>query len=131
MPGGRGRANSELDLGMARPEVLGQRGAHAPPLLGAGHPEAAEQLLLILERQAGDLPADRQALEEEIDAPLPAGLGPGGRPRVQLLELPQRAAAELVAEREDVALLVRVVARGRRGCVRLALAAAAPAALTH
>jgi hypothetical protein len=46
--------------------------AHPSPLVGAREAIAAEQLSLAFEWQAADLPAHRQALEQELGAALPA-----------------------------------------------------------
>src|SRR5215217_8408348 len=109
---------------MAGAEMLGERLTHPAPFVAARHPVAAEQFLLALERQPGDLPADREPLEQELRAALPAVLSGGGRLRVKLLELPQRAGAQLVAEREHVALGVAVVGRAG-GCAARATGRAA------
>ncbi len=79
-PGARaGRRALELDLGVVGGEVAGQRLAHRGALARAREAVAAEQLLLALEREARDLPAHREPLEQELDAPLPAVLSRGGR----------------------------------------------------
>ena len=87
--------------------------AHLLALRRAGHPVAPEQLLLALERQPGYLPAHGQALEQELHAALPAILRRGRGPGVQVAQLAQRARAQLVAQRQHVALGVGVVAGGR------------------
>src|SRR5688500_8493742 len=88
----------KLDLGMPRAQVLYERLAHPAALVRARHPVAAEQLLLALERQAGQLPAHGQPLEEELAPALPAVLGRGRRARVEPLELAHRPGAERVPQ---------------------------------
>ena len=60
-----------VELGMMAAHVLGDR--LADPLLGllVGEPVAAQQLLLPLQRQAGDRPAHGEALEQHLGAPCP------------------------------------------------------------
>src|ERR671922_1771600 len=82
---------SHRDVGVAAAQVLRDRLAHPAPLVRARHSVAAEQLLLRLERQPGDLPAHREPLEEQLQAALPAVLGRGRRLRVELGELAQCA----------------------------------------
>src|SRR3954447_16225740 len=81
------------------------------PLLLAriGHPVTADQHLLVVERQAGDLPAHRQVFEEHLVAASPDVLRRGGVLAVWPVELPDGARAEGLAQREDVALGVGVV----------------------
>src|SRR5690349_22746972 len=55
---------SQGQLGDVALDVLGDRPPNPRLRLGVGHPEAAEQHLLIVQRQAGDLPAHREALEQ-------------------------------------------------------------------
>ena len=43
-------ARLDLHVRVSRPQVLGERLAHPPALLGRGHPVAAQQLLLALQR---------------------------------------------------------------------------------
>src|SRR3954447_5876466 len=116
-----GRARSG-ELGDMSREVLADRLAN--PLLGIGvvHPVAADQHLLIIKRQPGDLPADDQALEEHLLAARPDVLG-GGRiaPR-RLADLLDRPRAQPLAQRQHVPLGIGVV-----HCLdRLALAPASP-----
>src|SRR3954451_15349380 len=83
----------------------------SPPLLLAriGHPVTADQHLLVVERQAGDLPAHRQVLEEHLVAAGPDVLRRGRVLAVWPVELPDAARAEGLAQRENVALGVGVV----------------------
>ena len=100
----------------------------ADPLLGllVGHPVARQQLLLPAQGQAGDRPADGKALEQELRPPAPHVLHVGGRSSGRLLELGHGAGRNGVAQAQDVALDITVVARGHR------LIAAPPAlALAH
>ena len=53
---------------MAAAEMLVERLAHPAPLVGARHPVAAKQLLLLVDRKSCDLPAHRQSLEQELRA---------------------------------------------------------------
>ena len=109
---------SDLDVGVVLGEVLGERFPHLLSFARAGQAVAAQQLLLALERQPGDLPADGEPLEEELHAALPAVLGGGGRLGVEVAQRAQRARAQLVAQREDVALLVAVVGGRGGGALR-------------
>ena len=95
-------------------QVLVEHLAHPAPLVGARHAVTPEQLALPLERQPADLPADREALEQELAAALPAVLGAGGRLRLERVELRPRAGAQFVAQRQDVALGIGVVGGGAR-----------------
>src|SRR6476659_5489553 len=104
---------------MAAGEVLGERLAHPAPLVAARHPVAAEQLLLGGEREPGDLPAHGEPLEQELHAALPSVLGRRRRLRLELLELAERPGAQLVAQRERVALGVAVLGRGRSRALAL------------
>ena len=54
--------------------MLAQRLAHPCPLIGSRRAEAREQLALALDGKAGDDPALGEALEEELDGPLPGVL---------------------------------------------------------
>ncbi len=88
------------------------------PLLGrgVGHPVAAQQHLLVGEREAGDLPADREPLEEELRAPPPGVVDRGRRARGPLADLADRQPAQRLAQDQRVALLVAVL--DRRGLLR-------------
>src|SRR5262245_61971107 len=102
------RPGSQRDVGLPAAQVLTERFAHPAPLIGARHPVAAEQLLLRFQRQARDLPAHGQPLEEQLLAALPAVVQRRGGPRVELFELPDGPRAQLVTQHEDVALGVAV-----------------------
>src|SRR3954454_3445239 len=101
-------------------EVLADRLANPLLGIGVGHPVAADQHLLIIERQPGDLPADDQALEEHLLAARPDVFGGGRIASRRLADLLDRPRAQPLAEAEDIALGVGVVY-----CLdRLALASA-------
>src|ERR1700741_674468 len=87
------------DVRMVRAEVLVEGVADATALLEAGHSVAPEQLLLRVDRQAGDLPAHCEALEQQLAAALPAVLRGGAGLRVEPFERLQRAGAQVVAQR--------------------------------
>src|SRR5262245_29596980 len=97
------------ELGLVAPHVLVDRVPH--PLLGRLVREtvSAEQLLLPRERKARDGPAHREALEQHLGAPAPqvidGGCGASGR----LGELRDRPRREGLAERQHVAVRIRVV----------------------
>src|SRR5680860_1154932 len=100
-------------LGDEALDVLGDRAAHPVLGYGVGHAVAAEQHLLVVERQAGDLPAHREALEEQLRAAAPGVVLAGSRRRRALAELGDRRRAERLAQGQDVALDVAVVDRRR------------------
>src|SRR4051812_24469122 len=77
--------------------MLAQGPAHRRALLGRGHAEAREQLLLLGVLDAARRPADRQALEEELDRPLPGVLA---RPVRQLGVLAPRRRRQGAAQLE-------------------------------
>ena len=54
--------------------VLAQGIAHEAPLVGAGHPVAAEQLLLARDLEVRDRPRHGQALEQQLGGALPGVL---------------------------------------------------------
>src|SRR3954469_18835325 len=75
----------------------------APALaVGAGHPVAPDQHLLGVEREARDLPADDQSLEEHLLPARPDVLGRGGILAMRLVDLPDRLFAQRLAEGESV-----------------------------
>src|SRR5262245_16299163 len=83
-----------------------------PALLGRiGHPVAADQHLLVVEREPRDLPADHEVFEEHLVAPSPDILGRGRVLAMRLVELADRAVTERLPERQDVARRVGVVDR--------------------
>jgi len=94
-------------------EVLGDR--LTDPLLGerVGHPVATEQHLLLGKRQAGDLPAHREPLEEQLRTAVPGVLLARRRRRRALAQLGDGAGAERLAQGQGVALRVDVVDRRR------------------
>ena len=57
---------------MAGAQVLAEGLANPAALLELAILKRLEQLLLTLEREAGELPAQREALEQELDSALPA-----------------------------------------------------------
>ena len=77
--------------GMWRSRWLGDRLPHPALGLGVGHPVAAEQHLLVGQRQPGDLPAHREALEQRLRAPPPGVLQRGRVARRRLADLGDRA----------------------------------------
>src|SRR4051812_2183837 len=111
---------------MALGHMLLERVAKPAARVRVGHPVAAEQLLLPLERQAGDGPAGHEPLEQQLAAALPAVLLRRGGRAAQLLELAQRSRGQRVAHGEHVAVDVGVLAGGDR-LLRLLLAASAAA----
>ena len=90
--GYRGRLSRQL--GDVALDVLGDRLAHPALGLGVGHPVAAEQHLLLGQRQPGDLPAHREALEQRLRAPPPGVLQRGGVAGRRLADLGDRGGAE-------------------------------------
>jgi hypothetical protein len=86
------------------PYVVGES-APDPALRGrVRHAVAAEEHLLIVERQPGDLPAHREAFEQELRAPPPVVVDRAGARGARLLDLADRPGAERVTQDEDVAL---------------------------
>ena len=122
------RPSRRVHVGEVLGAVLAQHLAHPCALVGRGHAKARQQLALALERRSGDDPADGQALEQQLGRPLP-GILPGGGwavPRAGecLCVLAPGARGERAAQREHVAVRVRVVVAW---CGELLLPAAAPA----
>ena len=74
---------------------------------------SAPQHRLVFQRQAGDLPADREPLEHSPPT-APGVLGRGGAAGRGLADLLDRLGAELGAKGQDVALVVGVLDRRRR-----------------
>src|SRR5918997_3109864 len=127
-----GAGVSEVDLRVPPRQVLVQRLPHLLPFAGQRHPVPAQQLLLALQRQPGDLPPHHQPLEQELHAPLPPVLSGGRRLGVEVGELAQCSLAERAAQREASALLVAVIlGRRRRGRGLLAPPGAPPASAAH
>src|ERR1044072_3323382 len=96
-------------------DVRGDRLAHPALGLGVRHPVAPEQHLLVLQRHAGDLPADHQVLEQHLLTAAPGVVLRARRGRRSLPQLADRPRAQRLAEDEDVALVVDVVDRGHLG----------------
>src|SRR5262245_41443685 len=84
----------------------------ADPLLLARirHPVAAEEHLLILERESRDLPAHSQILEQHFVAASPDVLPRGGVLAVGLVELLDRARAQGPPQGQDIPIRIGVVA---------------------
>ena len=91
--------------------MLGDRLADPALGVGVGHPVATEQHRLVVERQPGDLPTHREALEEQLRAPPPGVLDRGGLAGRRLADLGDRSAAERFAQGQHVALGIGVVDR--------------------
>ena len=115
-------------VGEVRGEVLAQRVADPLAFLLGGEAVAAEQLLLARDRLgAGDLPAHRQALEEELDATLPRVLLRERRAAHRRGVLAPGGGRHRAAQREHVTGWGAVL-----GLRRLqGFGAAAPGALAH
>ncbi len=111
------RPCSTLGLGRKLGDVTVDVGGDrlADPLLGGGvrHAVAAEEHLLVGQGEAGDLPADREALEEQLEAAVPGVVQRRRGASWRLAELGDRAGAELLAQDEHVALRVGVLDGGR------------------
>jgi hypothetical protein len=101
--------DSAGELGDVAFEVVGNRLAHPALGLRIRHPVAPEQHLLLGQRQAGYLPAHREALEQGLRTALPGILEGGRLTRGGLADLGDRGGAERFAQGEDVATGVRVV----------------------
>src|SRR5680860_554979 len=99
-------------LGDEALDVLGDRAAHPVLGYGVGHAVAAEQHLLVVERQAGDLPAHREALEEQLRATAP-GVVLAGRRRSRLRSPCRR----FCSKRRRRAARLGLVGRRLRGTV--------------
>ena len=95
-------------------DVLGDRAPDPLLRLGIGHPVAAEEHPLIGQRQAGDLPADREPLEEQLAAPPPGVVHRRRAAPERLADLRDRARAQRLPQGEDVARGIGVVDRRRR-----------------
>src|SRR5215211_9460477 len=78
-------------------------------LLGIGHPVPAQQHLLVVEREAGDLPPDCQSLEQHLATASPDVLHRRGVTTGRLAELSDRLRAQGLPEGEDVPVRVGVV----------------------
>src|SRR5262249_17135377 len=85
--------------------------AHPALLVRIGHAIAADQQLLVVEREPRDLPADHEVLEEHLVAPSPDVLGRGRILAMRLVQLANRPVAEGLTQGQDVALRVGVVDR--------------------
>src|SRR5947209_18087875 len=106
-------------------EVAVDRGAHPRARVPVGEAQAAEELLLPLERQAGDRPLDGEALEQHLAAASEDVLLRRSRARREVTELAQRPVRKPVAELEDVSVGIGVLADMRGDVVAAAPAAAA------
>src|SRR5437588_8607301 len=124
MKGARARALFER-LGLVLPQVLVDRPPNPALRIAVRHPIPAEQLSLGGQRQAGDGPARGQSLEQQLLAPLPEIVSGRAGPAGQAAELPHGAPRQAIAQREDVALGVRVVGRGPASPLRPGVAALA------
>ena len=117
--------------------VLAQHRADPGALLGGGRAKALQQLALALDRRVRDAPAHREALEQQLDPPLPGVLLSAGRSRVRsgehLRVLAPRGWAEYAAQGQHGAVRVGVVAVRRAQLVAVVPALGGPAAisLTH
>src|SRR5947209_7838073 len=93
-------------------EVAVDRGADPRARVRVGEAQAAEEALLPLERQAGDRPLDGQALEQPLAAASEDVLMRRSRARREVTELAQRALRQPVAELQDAAVRIGVLADG-------------------
>ena len=117
------QVRADLDIRIPRAHVLGERLAHQPPLLGRRHPVAAEQLLLALQRQPGDLPATtrrsnrsstRRCQRSSAEAAgWASSFSSSGRPRAQLVAQRERVVLRR-SEEVDVVASPRACLPGRR-----------------
>src|SRR5690242_21302222 len=97
------------ELGDVALDVVGDGFAYPALRRRVSHPVAAEQHLLVGYRQPGDLPADRQPLEQELGAPPPGIVDRGGGAGRTEAYFPDRQGAQRLPQDEGVALLVAVL----------------------
>src|SRR5439155_20631227 len=106
-------ASGGSDVGEVLAAVLAQHLADPRALWRAGGAIAGQQLALALDRRAGDRPAHGEALEQQLNRPLPRVLlrarPTGERPRILLAD----AQRERPAHPQHVAFGVGVVAARR------------------
>src|SRR4051794_13645005 len=102
-----GSSAAQVDLGNVPLEVRCDRLADPALLVGIGHPVAPDQHLLVVQRQAGDLPAHGQVLEEHLVPAGPNVLRGGGVLAMRPVELPDRPGAERPPQAQNVPIGIR------------------------